>query len=147
MKMLRISLVLIALVLSPAVGGLSVQAGERNENPLAEAGWFCPFCGGSYAPYDSTKNQQDTMRRYHHWMGIDNRQEVLGQYKASRPMDRSKATYLILGYLHSTGNPNLKLAGIAARDNYYEARIVTPDGSLVDIILVDKYTGTFRSVY
>lgn len=147
MKTTRVWLILGALTLSLTIGDMQAQAGGRNENPLAETGWFCPFCGGSYAPYDSNKNQQDATRRYHHWMGIDHRGEVLGQYTSGRPLDRNKATSLVEIYLRSTNNPNLKLGGIAARDGFYEARIVTREGSLADILLVDKNTGLMRSVY
>ncbi len=147
MKMSRIWVILWAMMLFLAMGDLSALAGGRDENPLAEAGWFCPFCGGSYAPYDSNRNQQDTMRRYHHWMGIDNRYEVLGQYTPGTYFDRNKAAFLVQGYIRSTNNPNIRLGGITAKDEYYEVRIVTAEGSLVDVLLVDKYTGRFRSMY
>jgi len=44
-------------------------------------------------------------------------------------------------------NPNLKLGEIEDKGNAFEAEIQTKDGSLVDRILVDKYTGWMRSVY
>lgn len=147
MKTSRKWLILCALMLSLAIGDRPAQAGGRDENPLSETGWFCPFCGGSYEPYDSNRSRQDTMRRYHHWMGIDNRYQVFGQYTTGRPLDKNKASFLVQSYIRSTRNPNLKLGGITAKDEYYEALIVTTEGSLVDIILVDKYTGQFRSVY
>lgn len=147
MKTLRVLFILSALILSPAMGDPSVLAGEKNENPLVEAGWFCPFCGGSYDPYDPNRSQQGTMRKYHHWMGFDNREEVLGPYKTAEPIDKNKATQRAQSFILSTKNPNLKLGGIVARDNYYEALIVTREGSLVDILIIDKYTGLFRSIY
>ena len=147
MKTSRIWLILFALILSLAIGDRLVQAGDRKENPLTETGWFCPFCGGSYEPYDSNKNQQDAMRRYHHWMGFDHRGDTLGRYATGKPLDKNKASFLVESYIRSTKNPNLKLGGIVVRDDYYEAQITTREGALVDILLVDKYTGQFRSIY
>ncbi len=147
MKMLRIWMIPWAMMLFLAMVDRPALAGGRDENPLAETGWFCPFCGGSYEPYDSNKNQQDAMRRYHHWLGIDNRYEVLGQYTSGKYFDENKAASLVQGYIRSTNNPNIRLGGVTAKDDYYEALIVTMDGSLVDILLVDKHTGMIRSMY
>jgi hypothetical protein len=54
---------------------------------------------------------------------------------------------LLENYLKNTGNPNLKLGDIGEKEKFYEAEILTKDGSLVDKIQVDKYTGWFRSAY
>jgi hypothetical protein len=42
---------------------------------------------------------------------------------------------------------HLKLGKIEDKGNAFEAEILTKDDSLVDNILVDKYTGWMRSVY
>jgi len=50
-------------------------------------------------------------------------------------------------YLRGTRNPNLKLGKITEKDNYFEAEILTKNDSLVDKIMVDKYTGWMRTIY
>jgi hypothetical protein len=54
---------------------------------------------------------------------------------------------MLENYLTSTRNPNLKLGKITEKGAYYEAEIVTKNNSLVDKILVDRYTGWMRSEY
>lgn len=64
------------------------------------------------------------------------------------PMSEEDAKAIVENYLQSTRNPNLKLGKVEDKGNAYEAEIVTAkDGTLVDKILIDKYTGWMRSVY
>ncbi len=70
------------------------------------------------------------------------------QYQQPRkPMEEKDAKAILENYIQSTRNPNLKLGKIKENDNYFEAEIVTKDNSLVDKILVDRFTGWMRSVY
>ena len=64
-----------------------------------------------------------------------------------KPLDKEDARAIMEGYLNSTRNPNLKLGKIMEKGNGYEAEITTKDGSLVDKVMVDKYTGWMRSIY
>lgn len=64
-----------------------------------------------------------------------------------RPLTEQEAKAIIENYLRATRNPNLKLGKLKEEANFIEAEITTKDGSLVDKILVDKYTGWTRSVY
>jgi hypothetical protein len=68
--------------------------------------------------------------------------------QAQAPMSEKDAKAALENYLQSTRNPNLKLGKIEDRGNAFEGEIVTAkEGSLVDKILVDKYTSWMRSVY
>jgi hypothetical protein len=64
-----------------------------------------------------------------------------------KPLEEKDAKAILENYLRGTRNPNLKLGKITEQGNYFEAEIVTKEGSLVDKILVDRYTGWIRSVY
>jgi len=63
------------------------------------------------------------------------------------PLKEDDARSILENYLKSKGNPNLRLGQITDRGNVFEGEIVTRDDSLVDKILVDKNTGSLRSVY
>ena len=70
------------------------------------------------------------------------------QYQqAQKPLDRNQAQQEVENYLHSLGNPNLKLGKIAEKGNGYQIDIVSKDSSLVDKIIVDKNTGWMHSSY
>jgi hypothetical protein len=62
-------------------------------------------------------------------------------------LDEKNAKEILENYLKSTRNPNLKLGKIEDKGNVFEAEILTQKDSLVDKILVDKYTGWTRSAY
>jgi rubrerythrin len=62
-------------------------------------------------------------------------------------LDEKKVKEILENYLKSTRNPNLKLGKIEDKGNVFEAEILTQKDSLVDKILVDKYTGWLRSAY
>jgi len=70
------------------------------------------------------------------------------QYQQSpKPLGDKDAKAMLENYIQSTRNPNLKLGKITEKDNYFEAEILTKENSLVDKILVDKFTGWMRSTY
>jgi hypothetical protein len=64
-----------------------------------------------------------------------------------KPLEEKDAKAILEKYLRSNRNPNLKLGKITEQGNYFEVDIITKDGSLVDKILVDRYTGWIRSIY
>jgi len=64
-----------------------------------------------------------------------------------KPMEEKDAKAMLENYLQSTRNPNLKLGKITEKGYYFEAEIHTKENSLVDKILVDKFTGWMRSMY
>jgi hypothetical protein len=75
-----------------------------------------------------------------------------GQYEPpsqqpQKPLDEKGAKGILETYLRGTRNPNLRVGKITEQGNYFEAEIVTKGGSLVDKILVDRYTGWIRSIY
>jgi hypothetical protein len=67
--------------------------------------------------------------------------------KPQKPLEEKDAKAILENYLRSTRNPNLKLGKITEQGNYFEGEITAKDGSLVDKILVDRYTGWIRSIY
>jgi hypothetical protein len=70
------------------------------------------------------------------------------QYQqAQQPLNLNQAKQQVENYLRSKRNPNLKLGKIEEKSNGYQINIETKEGSLVDKILVDKYTGGMRSAY
>jgi hypothetical protein len=64
-----------------------------------------------------------------------------------KPLEEKDARAILQNYLQSKRNPNLKLGKINDIGNAFEAEVLTKDDSLVDKILVDKNTGSMRSVY
>ncbi len=64
-----------------------------------------------------------------------------------KPLDEKSAKGVFEEYLKTTGNPNLRLGKITEQGKYFEAEIVTKEGSLVDKVLVDRETGWMHSVY
>ncbi len=70
------------------------------------------------------------------------------RYQQKRePMDEKSAKELVENYIQSMRNPNLTLGKIESKGDTFEAEITTKTGSLVDKIIIDKYTGWMRSVY
>ena len=64
-----------------------------------------------------------------------------------KPLEEMDVKGILENYLRSTRNPNLKLGKVTEKDNYFELEILSKDNSLVEKIIVDKYTGLMRSAY
>jgi hypothetical protein len=62
-------------------------------------------------------------------------------------LEEKDAKEIVENYVRSTRNPNLKAGKITDKDTYFEAEILTKDGSLADKLAVDKRTGWMRSIY
>jgi hypothetical protein len=60
---------------------------------------------------------------------------------------KDQAAQIAQAHLRAIGNPNLKLGDLSELDTYYEAPILTSEGSFVEKLLLDKRTGWVRSVY
>ncbi|MFH1756504.1 MAG: hypothetical protein ABH969_00500 [Pseudomonadota bacterium] len=64
-----------------------------------------------------------------------------------KPLDKNDARGMAENYLKSTKNPNLHLGKIKDNGDAFEASILTRDNSLADKMLIDKNTGSMRSIY
>jgi hypothetical protein len=66
--------------------------------------------------------------------------------QGGKPLTEEQVKTLVENYVKNTGNPNLKVGKIAKENgkNYYVAEVTTKNGSLVDTIDVNEYTGWFR---
>jgi hypothetical protein len=131
-------------------------------------GWhYCPYCGesldrrdrrpegpaGRYGGFRDRRGMRGGMMR----PGWDMCEPgVMGPCWGMGPgyqrpvikMSRDEVKDMMQRYLDDTGNPNLKLGNIQDRHMVFEVEILTKKkGSLVDKILVDKYSGWVRSVY
>lgn len=134
-------------------------------------GWYCPYCGQQMGPgmmggygYSMGPGMMGRgmgpgmMGGYGYGMGPG----MMGpgmmgpgygygygpQYQQpQKPLEEKDAKAILENYLKSTRNPNLKLGKVEDKGNSFEAEILTKQNSLVDKILVDKYTGWLRSVY
>ncbi len=62
-------------------------------------------------------------------------------------LTKEQAAQIAQAHLQALGNPNLKPGDLTDFEVYYEASIVTKEGSLVEKLLVDKRTAWLRSVH
>jgi len=125
------------------------QRGGPVYGEYQQEGWVCPWCGGHgpgiMGPGYGHGGLGPRM------MGSSGGRGVMdpgyGGYESAQPLTQDQAKVLVERYISSTRNPNIKLGMLTDKEKYYEAEIVTKDGSLVDTIQVDKKTGWFRSKY
>lgn len=59
----------------------------------------------------------------------------------------SEIATMVDKFLCVTGNPNLQIGEIRARQRGFEIEILTRTGALVDILYADKHTSWIRSIY
>lgn len=163
MKKSLLWLPFMALTVLLSVGGAYAQqssSGGSGSGTTApqQGGWYCPWCGSMQAPCPGM--------RFHGGMGSGMMQGGYGMgpgmmhhgrgkgpqkygQQGGKPLTQEQIKTLVQNYLDSTGNPNLKLGQVTKEKDkdYYLAEVTTKDGSLVDKIEVNEYTGWFRSAY
>lgn len=64
-----------------------------------------------------------------------------GYLSSPEPLDRGQARELLDHCIISSGNPDIRLGELKETDDYYEAKIIFSDGSLKDVLQVNKRTG------
>jgi hypothetical protein len=130
-KMFVSGFLLIALIL---IAGAVYAAPDMPG--AASGGWQCPGMGKG--------------RMIHHGCGEGcpmAGQRTSCQQSLGQPVTQDQARQLVENRLQHWGNPNLKMGDFAEKDGFYEAAIVTKEGSLVQKVQIDKNTGWFRNVY
>lgn len=66
---------------------------------------------------------------------------------APKPVTQDEAFAMANNYLASLRNPNLGLGRPVDHGDSYHIPVVSLDGSLVDIFVVDKFSGWIKSIY
>jgi hypothetical protein len=105
-------------------------------HPWGPGGWCgCPWHDHGYRPYRGNDPSYGYNANVPHYA------------RPSEPISLDKAKGVFEAYLRSTNNPNLKLGKIKEQKEGFIAQITTKDGSLVDEIALDRYSGYMGSVY
>jgi hypothetical protein len=130
------------------MGPSMIDPGSRwwqGYGPQQQRGWFCPWYRGGLG-WGIGPGMMGYKGMHHHGGSMGPSYGPPGTQQG-QPLSKDQAKALLENYLQSTNNPNLKLGDLSEKEDFYEADIVTKDGSLVDKIQVHKYTGWFRSGY
>ena len=127
------------------LGSAYAHSAGNGYGPPPQGGWYCPYGG----PYQGGYGMGPGMMGYGGYGMMGPGYGYYRQYRQPyRPLKEKDAKRIVENYLNSTRNPNLKLGEIKDEGYAFEANIVTrKNGSLVDKVLVNKYTGWIRSVY
>ncbi len=122
---------------------------------------YCPYCGndfhrgrrygmrhgGSYGHGGRMMRRGGRYTMGGHMMG-HGEQRHRDQMRSGKSIDRDTAKAIVQDYLTSIENPNLKIGKVKEKTAGYEVEIETKkQQDMVDIIRVNKYTGTMRSIY
>lgn len=128
--MKKAMLIGLAMVMALTLGISGLYAQQQSVTPKTP-GWYCPWMGGG----------QGSM------MGccMTSRSGMM-QHNQGQPLTKDNAKQLLEDYLANNDNPNLKLGDITDKGDFFEASILTKDGSLARTIQVDKNSGWFRNV-
>ena len=68
-------------------------------------------------------------------------------WNKQNPMTQKEAERILQNYLSSSRNPNLVLGQVREKGDYFETEVFTSDNSLVDVLIINKYSGMIRSIY
>jgi hypothetical protein len=156
---LPLLLLAVGLILFPVKVKAQMGRGMMGGGVMGSQGgygqWnYCPYCGSYIGPgsvmgpgmmgrgsgYGPGMMGPGYGPGYGPWYGPQYQQP-------QEPLNENEAKQMVENYLRSTRNPNLKLGKIIDKDTYFEADIVTKEGSLADKIAINKRTGWMQSIY
>jgi hypothetical protein len=143
----------LVLVVALAFGTYQLVSAQDKSSPppTQERGWFCPWAGQSGMGPGMMWNRGD-WDGPRGWgpggmMGPGPDNSYRSYNRTGEPVTLDQAKVLVENHLTTAGNPNLKSGKFTDKGKYFEAEIVTKEGSLVDKLMVDKQTGWMKSVY
>lgn len=111
------------------------------KNYVAVACLILAVAGCTYAGYQ---------RNYGAGPGLIGPEAVYGPMyhdPAPKPITQGEALAMVNNYLVSLNNPNLRTGQPVDQGDSYQIPVLTPDNSLVDIFVVDKFSGWIKSIY
>ncbi len=108
--------------------------------------WVCPWCGSS-GNYEGSERNPLWYYDYHSYWGKGLIGKEPKSHEIENPITIDQAKLVLEHYIAFSENPNIRLGRITEYDDYFEAEIVTKEGSLVDIVTIDKRTGGIESIY
>lgn len=151
MKRSKMFGLVLLVVLAFGVFQLSLADDKSEPTPSQDQGWFCPWAGQYGMGPGMMWNRGDSTGGPG-WgsggmMGAGRGYGYHNYNRSGKPLTMDQAKVLVENYLTTMGNPNLKSGKLADKDKYFEAEIVTKEGSLVDKLMLDKQTGWMKSVY
>lgn len=145
----------LVLLVTLALGAFQPCLADDESEPSSDqdSGWFCPWAGQyGMGPGMMGQGHGGMMgygQGYGHggMMGSGPGYGNRSYNRSGQPLTMDQAKVLFENYLTTIGNPNLKGGKITDSEKYFEAEIVTKEGSLVDKLMIDKQTGWMKSVY
>ncbi len=151
MKIIKMFVLVLLVTLAFGAFQLSLADEKGGPAPSQDQGWFCPWAG-QYGMGPGMMGPGYGGMMGHGYgpggmMGSGQGYYPRNYNRSGQPITMDQAKVLVENYLTTIGNPNLKSGKITDKDKYFEAEIVTKDGSLVDKLMVDKQTGWMKSVY
>lgn len=117
--------------------------------------WFVPGLAGAHTSeggmmgtetmgYGMMRQEQNMFEECEEMMeGVTD-----GKQQAGEALTQEDAVSIVEGYLKKINNPNLKVGEVErTADEDYLVEIVTRDGSLVDKLEVNRFSGWIHSIY
>ena len=120
---------------------MSIQGANMGVKLCAALCLIIVLAGCTYVPYH---------RDYGTGPGLIGREPVYGPLyytPGPKPITQDEALAMVNNYLAILRNPNLKAGKPVNQGDSYEIPVRTLDGSLVDIFIVDKFSGWIKSIY
>ena len=144
-----LGLVLISgLIVFPLQGKSQMGPGRMGPEGGYGAWNYCPYCGAPMGPGMTGPGYGRGYGMMGPGYGPQYGPPHGPPYQQPRePMKEKDAVQIVENYLRATRNPNLKLGKIIEKDTYFEAEILTKEGSLADKLAVDKSSGWMQSIY
>jgi len=153
MKITRLFVLILLLASLTTAFHVYAADDKGGPTPSEDQGWFCPWAGqGNYGMGPGMMWDRGDWSGGQGWgprgmMGPGQGYGYRNYNRTGQSVNMDQAKVLVEHYLTTIGNPNLKSGKITDKDKYFEAEIVTKEGSLVDKIMVNKKTGWMKSVY
>jgi len=139
MKKTKILMLIVFMTLAAGIVRTYAEDPDKKQNSGGGSYFWCPWCDERQEyknPNNVSPDPQDYQRRY----------DLEAQKKNSEKQEVTpeKARFIMESYLFSRQNPGLKLGKITDRGSEFQAEVLRKDGSLFELVKIDKQTGEIR---
>lgn len=139
MEKAKILMLIGFMILAAGVVRIYAEDPDKKQNSEGGSYFWCPWCDERQEyknPNNASPGPQDYQRRY----DLD----VQKKNPEKQEITPEKAHFIMESYVYSRQNPDLKLGEITDHGNEFHAEVLRKDGSLFELVKIDKQTGEIK---
>jgi hypothetical protein len=139
MKTTRVLMLIVLISLAAGIPRIHADSDQKQDSRGGSYFW-CPWCDERQG-YKNPNNVDNTPQDYQNRYDMDVKKK---SPEVRHEITMDKARFMMESYVFGLENPDLKLGKIIDKGDVFDAEVLGRDGSLFEMVKIDKQTGEIK---